>query len=198
MAIDIKTTRAALSPNGLGLPKGASSELKRAASIRSYASDKGSSGLVVGCVVLAVYAEFDRLRALAEVLGSPDDQFDHLQLVDQRSAFATALYPNLVRGIDDPASALLSKWSVKTSLMQGLGLRGYVDRSDDERDMDEFMPVSGHVGMYAADLSILSTMWVFGGSAEWPRDRIEQEWDRNAEAVRALPGFAGGDADAGR
>ncbi len=56
--------------------------------------------------------------------------------------------------------------------------------------MDEFMPVSGHLDLYSVDLAILSTMWLFGGSEAWPILRIEDEWERNASAIRELPGYS--------
>lgn len=55
--------------------------------------------------------------------------------------------------------------------------------------MDEFMPVSGHLDGFVSDITILSTMWLFGGSDEWPIPRIEAEWDRTTAAIRDLPGY---------
>lgn len=37
---------------------------------------------------------------------------------------------------------------------------------------------------------MLATMWLFGGSDEWPIGRVATEWDHNAEAGRALPGYS--------
>lgn len=39
------------------------------------------------------------------------------------------------------------------------------------------------------DLARLSTMWLFGGSAEWPRERIDALYDSTVEQIKRLPGW---------
>lgn len=40
------------------------------------------------------------------------------------------------------------------------------------------------------DLSTLSRMWLFGGSSEWPRERIDAFYDETVANIKALPGWA--------
>lgn len=187
--IDVQMFRDAVDPSSLHVAKPVAAELKRIVKVKSFNSDRGGAALIRASALIAVFAGPERSRTLAEALRLPDQNLSHLQRGCQREAYATGVYASS-RGVTPPPVADRTHgWVVKQPLMDGFGLRHHIDRSPEERQMDEFMPVSGHLDLYASDVTILSTMWLFGGSEEWPLPRIEDEWSRNAAAIRELPGY---------
>lgn len=187
--IDVRMFRAAVDPSSLRVTKPVAAELKKIAKSRSFNNDSAGSGLIRASVLLAVFGDADRNALLAEALRTPDPSLSHTQGTRQRGAYATACLASSRTGSTPSIEERTRGWTVKPPLMEGLALRRYLDRSAEERQMDEFMPVSGHLDGYASDMAVLATMWLFGGSDEWPISRIEAEWDRNASAVRELPGY---------
>ena len=118
------------------------------------------------------------------------ESVSHTQWTRQRGAYAAVAFAAARDSRPPSVAARTAGWTVREPLMQGKALRHHIDRSAEEREMDEFMPVSGHLAAFASDMVLLGTMWRFGGSSAWPIGRITTEWDRNAEAVRALPGYS--------
>lgn len=187
--IDVAMVRKAVDPSSLSVTKPVAAELQRIMRVKSFASDRGGAALIRASALIAVFAGRERSRTLAEALRVPDQDLSHVQRGCQREAYATGCCASARGATPPPVEDRTLGWAVKQPLMDGLGLRHHIDRSPEERQLDEFMPVSGHLDLYASDMTILSTMWLFGGSEEWPVPRIEDEWNRNATAIRNLPGY---------
>lgn len=187
--IDVATFREAIDPSLLRVPKPVAAELKKTAKLKSFNSDRGGSALIRASALLAVFGDAERNSRVAAALRVPDLTLSHTQKTRQRGAYATSCFAAARDDVPPPVEDRTSGWTVKQPLMDGLALRHYIDRSAEERQMDEFMPVSGHLDGFVSDIAILSTMWLFGGSDDWPISRIEAEWDRNAAAIRDLPGY---------
>lgn len=181
----------AIDPSSLRVAKPIAAELKKTAKLRSFNSDRGGSALIRASALLAVFGDTERNSLIAAALRVPDLTLTHVQKTRQREAYATSCFAAVRNGDAPPVEDRTSGWTVKQPLMDGLALRHHIDRSAEERQMDEFMPVSGHLDGFVSDIAILSTMWLFGGSDDWPLSRIEAGWDRNATAIRNL-------VDAGR
>lgn len=187
--IDVAMFRKAVDPSSLRVAKPVVAELKKVAKLRSFDSDRGGSALIRGSALVAVFGEPDRSALLAAALRVPDLTLSHTQKTRQRGAYATSCFAAARDDVPPPVEERVSGWTVKQPLMDGFALRHYIDRSAEERQLDEFMPVSGHLDGFVSDMTILSTMWLFGGSEEWPIPRIKDEWSRNAAAIRELPGY---------
>lgn len=187
--IDVATFRRAIDPSSLRVAKPVAAELKKTAKLRSFNSDKGGSALIRASALVAVFGDAERSALVAAALRVPDLTLSHTQKTRQRGAYSTSCFAAVRGDNPPPVEDRTSGWTVKQPLMDGLALRHYIDRSAAERQMDEFMPVTGHLDGFASDIAILSTMWLFGGSNDWPLSRIEAEWDRNATAIRNLPGY---------
>ncbi|AMM19829.1 hypothetical protein AX769_06255 [Frondihabitans sp. PAMC 28766] len=76
---------------------------------------------------------------------------------------------SLMRPLDDPATRA------------NVGL--------DTNEPFDILPVSERPGPFLMDLSKMSTMWAYGGSAEWPVERLEAERVRLEAAMKELPGM---------
>ncbi len=75
--------------------------------------------------------------------------------------------------------------------MEGKGLR--LPFSEENMALWAAQPVdmsSTIIGEAYVDLSYLSTMWLFGGSAEWPRERIDAFYDETVANITALPAWS--------
>jgi len=188
--IDVKTLREAVDPSSLNITKPVRAELDKVKKIRSFGTDPGGAALLRGSALLAIYGDKSRNMLLARSLHVPDSTLPHIQRTRQRAAYATAFYASYRGSVVPSVAQRTFGWTVKSPLLEGKALRHHIDRSPEEREMDEFMPVSGHLDLYSVDLAILSTMWLFGGSEAWPILRIEDEWERNASAIRELPGYS--------
>jgi len=187
--IDVATFKEAIDPSSLRVAKPIAAELKKTAKLRSFNSDSGGSALIRASALVAVFGDSERSSLIAAALRVPDPTLSHTQKTRQRGAYATSCYAAARDDVPPLVEDRTSGWTVKQPLMDGLALRHYIDRSAEERQMDEFMPVSGHLDGFVSDIAILSTMWLFGGSDGWPISRIEAEWHRNATAIRDLPGY---------
>lgn len=188
--IDVEVLRTALDPSSMDVPKQVRNAFEKAARVKSFVTVPGGAALIRGSVLIAVYGDAPRVSTAARALRVPDEGVSHTQRTRQRGAYAAVAFA-AARDSDPPSvAARTAGWTVREPLMQGKALRHHIDRSAEEREMDEFMPVSGHLAAFASDMVILGTMWLFGGSDAWPIGRIAAEWDRNAEAVRALPGYS--------
>lgn len=66
-------------------------------------------------------------------------------------------------------------------------LRGHLDLDPDDKS-DVYTPI-GRPQYFVRDLSWLSVMWGYGGTNEWPRERLEVERERLETALRAIPGM---------
>lgn len=187
--IDVAMFRKTVDPSSLRVPRAVVAELQKAARLRSFNDNRGGSALIRAAALIAVFGKPDRSSLLAAALRIPDLTLSHTQRTRQRGAYATSCFAAARDGVPRPVGDRVSGWTVKQPLMDGFALRHYIDRSAEERQLDEFMPVSGHLDGFVSDITILSTMWLFGGSHEWPIPRIEAEWNRNATAIRDLPGY---------
>lgn len=187
--IDVAMFRKAIDPSSLRVGGAVVAKLQKTARLRSFNDDRGGSALIRASALIAVFGQPDRSALLAEALRIPDLELSHTQRTRQRGAYATSCFAAARDGIPQPVEDRVSGWTVKQPLMDGFALRHYVDRSAEERQLDDFMPVSGHLAGYVSDMTILSTMWLFGGSKDWPTPCIEYEWIRNAAAIRQLPGY---------
>lgn len=187
--IDVVTFKNAIDPSLLHVAEPVAAELQKTAELRSFDSDRGGSALIRASALVAVFGDGERSSLIAAALRAPDLTLSHTQRNRQRGAYATSCFAAARDGVPLPVEHRVSGWTVKRPLMDGFALRHYIDRSEEERQMDEFMPVSGHLDGFVSDITILSTMWLFGGSDDWPIPRIEAEWDRNATAIRDIPGY---------
>lgn len=178
-----------IDPSSMRVAEPIAAELKKTAKLRSFNSDRGGSARVRASALVAVFGGTERNLLVAAALRVPDLTLSHTQKTRQRGAYSTSCFAAARDDNPPPVEDRTSGWTVKQLLMDGLALRHHIDRSAAERQMDEFMPVTGHLDGFVSDMAILSTMWLFGGSDDWPLSRIEAEWDRNATAIRNLPGY---------
>ncbi|OIH98187.1 hypothetical protein [Curtobacterium sp. MCBA15_001] len=187
--IDVAMLRKAVDPSSLRVARPVVAELTKIAALKSFGNDRGGAALLRASALVAVFGGPERSALLAASLRVPDPTLPHTQRTRQRGAYATSCFAAARDDVPPPVEDRVSGWSVRQPLLDGLALRHYIDRSAAEREVDEFMPVSGHLDGSVSDMAILSTMWLFGGSEHWPIPRIEVEWDRNANAIRGLPGY---------
>jgi hypothetical protein len=140
--------------------------------------------------MLAAHDCSERLTDLAELLHVPDETAPRHALLRQRGAYAVGRHRSAAaRGVHAPIDAWSASWSAGEPLRNGEALRHHLDRSDEERELDEFTPPRAHVAALAVDLVTLSMMWLFGGSPPWPLARIDTEWERVRSTILTYPGY---------
>lgn len=94
-------------------------------------------------MLIAVYGDAPRASVVARALRVPDEGVSHIQRTRQRGASAAVTFAAVRESGPPPVATRTAGWTVREPLMQGKALRHHIDRSAEEREMDEFMPVSG-------------------------------------------------------
>jgi hypothetical protein len=182
--------REALDPGGLHYPKAALPMINKARTPPRYDSVKATDWLPIASALTAIYGTVEKSAAIEDAFGGDNSGWPLELGLNLKYTYCNAAVRVARAAGIRPSAELQRGWSVSPGLLEGRGIRHYLDRSDDERELDVLVPTNVHAGALATNLSGLSAMWVFGGSDSWPLDRIEHEWDRVAAAIRSLPGYA--------
>lgn len=168
------------------LPTGASKRVKLAAKAKTYETIDGAALLPFAVTMLDVYQAGVDFLEFAEMLGAPGPVRDPEVLIALRAGHAAACLAAHHRGETANRS---SAYSAEEGLLEGNGLRGYIDRSPEDRVLDDLIPPVAHAGATVADMYTLAVMWRYGGSEAFPIQRILRDWDRNKQYLRTLRGF---------
>ncbi|WP_454114872.1 hypothetical protein [Microbacterium lacticum] len=178
-------------------PKVSRPVFAKAAKRMPFAKNSTQGALASVCEFLLVDDQFERVFPIARALGRIDMHtwiidyiyvrgiIHHTAYVAQRlSLFAEAA--ELEQFLRVPAD-----YFPQPRLMEGKGLR--LPFSEENMALWAAQPVdmsSTIIGEAYVDLSYLSTMWLFGGSAEWPRERIDAFYDETVANITALPAWS--------
>lgn len=131
-------------------------------------------------VPLMNWGQFEPLRMMVQdarwyaarmgLLSTLDSLSAHLFEDDYRPLFLELDKPLFKHPLDDPEMRKLIGLDSEPG--------GYV------------LPMVNRITPFLGDLSLLSTIWAYGGSPVWPLDRVEQERARLEAGLLALPGMS--------
>lgn len=193
--------RAILDPSGLALPKPVVTELTRTRKGLKFSKTESLVSLEHDLLLLRLYGAWPRVveavGRITTVALLPAPPFEPLHMIvhdalwhayrigdedliaryrraaddgSYQPLFLDQDSPLFAHPLDDP------DWRV------ALGL--------DQRDDGYVLPPAARMDPFLRDLSLLSTIWAYGGSPVWPLDRLEHERARLEEGLLALPGMA--------
>lgn len=159
----------------------------------SLRQDAKPDDLLSAVFVLCAYARYQKAVDASVLLGEIDPRswridYNYVRASIQMSAFfaeragdetsATSLRPYIaIPSGYQPAALLLSGKTLRLSFEQ---------RPYEGSPLDMTSTIAGDA---LHDISDLSTMWLFGGSVEWPRDRILSQVDATIGGLHALKGW---------
>ncbi|AMM19828.1 hypothetical protein AX769_06250 [Frondihabitans sp. PAMC 28766] len=184
---------------GLGLPKVATLLVKRAGKSVVFTSDRSKVDLLQAFFVLLAYDKWDRASPIAVTLS----QIKNLgtgQFAVLRYMLHGARWYAVRHGFDEAAEELtpaaFQPDGYRPLILDGTSLRRPLDHPvrranvglDPDRPNDAFVE-SARPSPFLLDLAEMATMWGYGGSKEWPVERLEAERERLERAMKELPGM---------
>ena len=164
--------------------------IKRKFSLRSGAKP---DDLLSAIFVLCAYARYENAVNASVLLGEIDPvswgiDYNYVRSSIHMSAFFAERTGDKASAASlAPYIALPSGYQPTPLLMSGKTLRlSFERRPYQGSPLDMTSTIAGDA---LHDISRLSTMWLFGGSSEWPKERILSQTGSTIEGLHALTGW---------
>ncbi|RKR76407.1 hypothetical protein [Frondihabitans australicus] len=190
-----------LDVSSLNLPRTAVSMIQQSRKHLTFRGQVSITGLQEALELLRIYGHWDRaLRIVERVALIPLmnwGQFAGLRMIRHDALWYAARegltvdLSSLSAGLFDPPYTPLFLETDEPMFKHPLDdpeMRQLIGL--DPSTIGCVVPRAARVGMLLSDLSLLSTIWAYGGSTVWPLDRVENERRRLEAGILALPGMA--------
>jgi hypothetical protein len=174
-----------------GLPAGAAREVQKAAKDVAFSRSSSVELILDASARLAAYDRISDAVRLAEVLTAVPFTGDNTLYEPIRGCvhiatrFATTSGDSSAVSIQ-PFVSVPDGWTPNPTRLEGRALTLPLDNPGQWAGMGPKYVASALL----ADVAELSTMWVFGGSASWSRDRIDAQIETSRSALGSLKGYA--------
>ncbi|WP_157887486.1 hypothetical protein [Frondihabitans sp. PAMC 28766] len=187
-------------PTGLCMPNVAVYLLRKSSKSVRLTSESSVDNLSAAFFLFLSYDVWDRaLRIAREVADIPKlrwGQFEPLRDMLQGARWYAARH-GLHEIVDELAASAFQPSDYEPLFMDGGILKRPLDKPssranvglDPSRPNDAY-PTNDRPLHFLDDLAMMSTMWGYGGSKEWPVERLEAERERLEAAMKELPGMA--------
>jgi hypothetical protein len=189
-----------LDTSGLPLPRDVHRRAKTAAKSFSFTREVKLTQACEVVAFLAAYRQVERVGELARTMARAPYTGNATLYEPVRRAVHAGYYfasrAGDAEAADDLRPYLLvpADFTRPPSYLAGELLRQWLDLPEEEAAEYRKHPgtsrPSYHAGMIAPDLLDLASMHVCGGSATWPRERIDAQVDANIAGLYAVPGYA--------
>lgn len=141
-----------------------------------------------------LYDFFDRAYNVSLAVGQVDAatwdvDYNYIRTIIHHTAYIAHRQGFLAEAAAlEPLLRIPAHYQPTPLLMSGERMRLPFEKWDlwNAQPADMTSTIAGEAMM---DLARLSTMWLFGGSAEWPRERIDALYDSTVEQIKRLPGW---------
>ena len=149
----------------------------------------GSAG-----TILLTYGYFERVCEISLLLGRIDRDTWGIDYNYVRGLIHHTAYVAYRCGYESQSKALKPivrmppDWVPQERTLLGLGLRLPFEKMEVWQRQPVDM-TSTIVGEAFADLRALSTMSLFGGSRDWPQQRIDDHYDDTVRRIKEMPGW---------
>ena len=169
----------------------------RAAKRMPFSKNSTQAPLADVCEFLLVDGQFERVFPVARVLEKIDVHtwiidYNYVRGIIHHTAYVAQRLSLFAEAAElEPLLRVPADYFPQPRLMEGKGLR--LPFSEENMSLWAAQPVdmtSTIIGEAYVDLSYLSTMWLFGGSREWPRERIDMFYDETVANIKALPAWS--------
>ena len=159
----------------------------------SFRAGAKPDDLLSAIFVLSAYSRYEKAVDASVLLGEIDPDswgidYNYVRASIHLSAFFAERAHDGIAALLAPYLAVPAGYQPAPLVMAGETLRLSFERRPYEGyplDMTSAM-----AGDAIHDVTELSTMWLFGGSNEWPRERILSQVDSTIERLHALKGWA--------
>lgn len=147
--------------------------------------------------VFLLYHDFERAYRIAREVKRIDPEtwdidYNYIRVILNDTAYAANRFGYLAEAVEVRSWVRYrAEYSPPALLMNGSRLRHPFSEESmavwRAQPLDMTSTIGGEGLM---DLSTLATMWFFGGSTEWPIERIDEFYDETVANIKTLPGWA--------
>lgn len=187
----------ALNLANVRFPKISRPTFVKAAKRISFAKNSTQRPLASVCNILLIDGQFEKVFNVARSLGVIDRDswiidYNYVRRIIHNAAYVAHRDSLLAEAaVLDPLLRLPGGYEPQPTLMNGEGLR--LPFSEENKAIWTAQPLdmtSTIIAEACVGLSYLSTMWLFGGSSEWTRERIDAFYDETVANITALPAWS--------